>query len=103
MKTRFSSIVLKEMAEVVAGDKPVIATERGELFLLPSRSMAAIRLRNCIFSDYLDFLLSLDEAVRPKATWVAYVARKDFQAVMLESIEVRDGKTFAGGREVVFL
>lgn len=102
--TKFSSIVLEEMAQVVAKDKPVITTERGELFILPSRSMIAIRLKNtCMFSDYLNFLQSLDETVRPKSTWMANIARKDFQVITMDDVEVRDGKTFVDEREVVFL
>jgi len=104
MKTRFSSIVLREVAEVVAGNKPAIATEHGDLFLLTARSMTAIRLKNNLtFSDYLNFVQSLNEAVRPKLTWMVDIAGKDFQIVMMANIEVRDGKTFVDGREVVFL
>ena len=99
---RYSAVILQMIGKSVSETEPVIRTKRGNLYLLPKRSMGAIQLE-VQFADYLEFLESVDTENRPKARWLVPVEDQDFQLVVDTPIEVRDGKTFADGREVVFL
>lgn len=98
----FGNSVLRMLSKAVAESPAIATTERGSLYLLPRRSMGAIRL-NVTFSKYLEFLETLDQEVQPRVLWIVPVDGQNFQVVINTAVEVRDGKTFVDGREVVLL
>lgn len=98
----FGGSVLRMLSKAVVESPATATTERGSLYLLPRKSMGAIRL-GVTFSKYLEFLETLDEKVQPKALWIVSVDDQNFQVVVNTAVEVRDGKTFVDGREVVFV
>jgi hypothetical protein len=97
----FEDGVLNALSQA-ATTEPVIATERGSLYLLPDQAVGAARL-NGTFSQYEEFLQSLDENLRPGRQWIVPVHGQSFHVLIDAPIKVRNGKTFVGEREVVFL
>ena len=97
----FGDSVLDALSRA-ASTEPVIATERGSLYLLANQSVGAARL-NGTFSQYQGFLQSLGEHLRPSWPWIVPVEGQNFQVMIKAPITVRNGKTFVDGREVVFL
>lgn len=99
---RYSQVVLGMVSKAVSETEPVIETERGSLYLLPKRSMGAIRLKIRL-GAYLQFLESIEEDKRPKERWIVPVEDENFDLVVDTPVEIRDGKTFADEREIVLL
>ncbi len=97
---RYSTNILRALSESVS-KAPTISTNRGDLYFLSRYSMGAIRLKIPL-SEYFDFLESIPEN-RPKPSWTVPVSNLNFEIVVDANIEVRDGKTFVDGREVVFV
>ena len=97
----FGDGILDTLSEA-AGTEPVVATERGSLYLSPSESVGAARL-NGTFTEYQEFLQSLDENLRPRRKWIIPIGGQSFHVLINTPIKVRDGKTYVQGREVVFL
>jgi hypothetical protein len=97
----FGDIVLDDLDRAARGE-PVIASERGSLFLLPDQSAGAARLNGTV-AEYEAFLRSLDDDRRPEPRWIVPVRGRTFHMMIDAPVTVCRGKTFVGEREVVFL
>ena len=79
----------------------VLSTERGELFL-SERFFGAIQLKVSP-AEYLRFINQLSDDVQPKIMSLIFITGEGFNVAIRAPLEIRDGKTFCGEREVTFL
>lgn len=99
---RFSKNVLGELQSVITENKPAITSEKGELFLLASMPLGAIRLKIPV-EEYLTYIDSLPESTKPRPAHVLPYSGKNFQIIVNAAVECRNRKTFINGKEVTLV
>ncbi|RJQ29933.1 hypothetical protein C4571_00180 [Candidatus Parcubacteria bacterium] len=99
---RFSANVLEELRNAVRTGKPAISTEQGNLFMLLSLPLGAIKL-NIPAEKYLSYIESLPSPLRPRPAHLFPSEEKDFEIIVNAAIECLGGKTFINGKEVKLL
>lgn len=98
----FSGNILRELDELVVNGKPVLSSEKGNLFLLENLHFGAIKLGVSV-PEYFEFIKSLAEEVRPRPIWLVAVKNRKFEIVVNAQVEVTGNSTFINGKKIALL
>jgi hypothetical protein len=99
---KISQNVLAELSHLVVEHRPVLSTERGDLFPSGAVPLAAVRLR-VPTADYLAYLTSLPAGERPSLAKIVPVDNLPFHIVINGFVSVEAGRTAINGKPATIL
>ena len=100
--TRFGENVFKELKDKASKSSPDISGTVSKLFVLPDFPLAGIQLTIPV-EEYLKLTRDADDAVRANPIDVVPTGNEDFPIMVNTQVDVIDGRTFIGDREVALV
>jgi len=99
---KFSNSILNQLDELVRDTRPIIETEKGLLFYSDKLPLAVIKIKIPI-DQYLNFIKSQGDDVRPRLSNIIPVNDRSFEIVVNTPLIITNGKVGIGGREVILI